>query len=410
MKASSSPIVGYLAVLLATATSTFGAQRHPDNAAREHLRQLAQSLPADCDLRRWLDSGLHGDGTHHPWMDDMKRQGVKGAWFIVQFVWDHGLKSAEVGSVTYFSDYCRRNLALDPTIKDPSLLNQLKRSGLEEELKTAALMRAKQLLPAYLDKLRYRSARGTLFVELMDDEWLPPGAENPERDRIISTDFTPLMDAAAAGQLWLVRRLLESGADVNAKNGVGWTALMYAAGQGRPEIVRTLLRAGADVNAKNLEGGTALLEAARFRDTETAEILIRAGAQVNVRDKLGITPLERAVDNDDPAMVRCLAAAGADIHARLRNWRALDYAAAKHPAVLGALLEAGAHVNTEDSGGNTPLILAVEYGNIDAVKELLAAGANVSARNHAGDTALSIAKRKGYTEFSQLLKQAGAKE
>jgi ankyrin repeat protein len=52
--------------------------------------------------------------------------------------------------------------------------------------------------------------------------------------------------------------LLKAGADVNARNVIGWTPLMYASKYSNPELISILLKAGADVNAKNADGVTAL--------------------------------------------------------------------------------------------------------------------------------------------------------
>jgi ankyrin repeat protein len=67
-----------------------------------------------------------------------------------------------------------------------------------------------------------------------------------------------LIDAATRGDLKQIQRLLDGGADVNAKDRSGDTALMRASSKGHLEIVRLLLQKGADVNAKDRWGGTGL--------------------------------------------------------------------------------------------------------------------------------------------------------
>jgi ankyrin repeat protein len=62
-----------------------------------------------------------------------------------------------------------------------------------------------------------------------------------------ATGATPLMLAARAGSTETVTRLIETGADVNAKEkAFGQTALMVAAGLDRADVVRLLLSRGAD--------------------------------------------------------------------------------------------------------------------------------------------------------------------
>jgi peptidoglycan/LPS O-acetylase OafA/YrhL len=78
------------------------------------------------------------------------------------------------------------------------------------------------------------------------------------RETIDSPDpelgITPLGWAALKGELDVVTRLLESGADVNRANRDGSTPLHCAAFLGRHEVVAVLIAHGADVNARNHAG------------------------------------------------------------------------------------------------------------------------------------------------------------
>ena len=65
---------------------------------------------------------------------------------------------------------------------------------------------------------------------------------------------TPLLAAAAEGQIAIVRRLLELGAPINSANRDRVTALHLAAAQGHAELVSLLLRAGADASLTNTAG------------------------------------------------------------------------------------------------------------------------------------------------------------
>jgi hypothetical protein len=68
----------------------------------------------------------------------------------------------------------------------------------------------------------------------------------------------PLLLAAEAGHVEIIRKLLASGAPVNGRDVNGSTALMWAAANGRADAVRVLLRHGARVSARANDGSTAL--------------------------------------------------------------------------------------------------------------------------------------------------------
>jgi len=81
--------------------------------------------------------------------------------------------------------------------------------------------------------------------------------ENPESiNKPASDGDTPLHNAAWAGDLTEVKRLLSKGARVHVRNLYGKTPLHYAAEKGHREIVKLLVNQGADVNAKDCEGNT----------------------------------------------------------------------------------------------------------------------------------------------------------
>lgn len=92
----------------------------------------------------------------------------------------------------------------------------------------------------------------------------------------------PLVTAAAAGQLAVVRALLDWGAQVNATGRSGnaqlQTALHAASGEGHKAIVEVLLEAGADPNARGPGGMTPLALAIRKQYHAVAETLLARGA------------------------------------------------------------------------------------------------------------------------------------
>jgi ankyrin repeat protein len=82
--------------------------------------------------------------------------------------------------------------------------------------------------------------------------------------------------AAAQGNIESVKRHLDAGVDVNAKNKAEMTPLHYASMMGHKEVAGMLITNGADVNAKDKDDFTSFHCAAAFGHKETAELLLRS--------------------------------------------------------------------------------------------------------------------------------------
>lgn len=144
-----------------------------------------------------------------------------------------------------------------------------------------------------------------------------------------------LVRASIEGLEREVIRLLSIGADLDGENKFGNTALIAAILSGGAKIVKLLLDRGADVNHKDGEGWTPLMYSLvyrqLFKDDEIAEELLKRGADVNARAKNGDT--------------------------------ALTIASEKGAArIVGQLLEKGADPNLRDRHGRTPLMIAEQHG------------------------------------------------
>ena len=118
--------------------------------------------------------------------------------------------------------------------------------------------------------------------------------------------IAPVADAAKAGDLAALKRLLHEGGDVNAALGDGTTALHHAATRGDAEMVSVLLYAGANVRATTRLGGYTPLHLASQRGHEAViERLIKGGANPNLATATAHCSLGRSLASrrrqDEPA-------------------------------------------------------------------------------------------------------------
>jgi ankyrin repeat protein len=235
---------------------------------------------------------------------------------------------------------------------------------------------------------------------------------------------TPLMEAARRGNLATVRTLLAGGANPNAQeiNG-GQTTLMWAASERHPAVVAELVRHGADIRARSKRGFTALMFAAQQGDAEPTRILLGAGANPNeAMPQTGLTPLIIASAMGEMETVTALLDAGANPNAVDANgFTALHRAVrgeadrgvdpvlkAGAAAIVSALLAHGADPNVRlrqqkptltanylSLAGATPLALAAEINNLDAVRALVDGGADLHIPTEQNTTPLMLAAGAG---------------
>jgi len=194
-----------------------------------------------------------------------------------------------------------------------------------------------------------------------------------------------LMWAAAERHPAVTEELVRHKADVNARTKNGATALMFAA-RGDVNSTRILLDGGAHPNdAIGDWKGTALIIASTMGKTDVVKVLLDKGADPNVRDTNGFTALHAAVRDSDygedqgqkvaaVATVKVLLKHGADPNSRIHQEKQTVRA-----------------LNEVSFQGATPLALAAEVNNLEAVKVLVEGGADPTIATEQGTTPLILA-------------------
>jgi ankyrin repeat protein len=213
---------------------------------------------------------------------------------------------------------------------------------------------------------------------------------------------TALMHAVAENHLDVVEALVQGGADVHARSKTGFTPLLFAAQQGDVDIARILLDAGADVNETAPDGiggdtnarslfkpntqAGALLVAIDSHHEAMARFLVEHGADVN-QHGAGRTPVHSAVQQKMPELVKILLVHKADPNARLE----------KTMPLLSRYIGQQAGVDTNPLGA-TPFWLAAEYGDASMMRILVAGGADPKLNTKDNTTALMAAAGVDFIE------------
>ena len=217
--------------------------------------------------------------------------------------------------------------------------------------------------------------------------------------------------AAKIGSIDAIKKHLEAGVDVNAKNKGGYTALHLAAKKGHVEVAKVLLEAKADIAAASKSGKTAMHYVAYYNgNLDLAKLLLEAGTDPNVLDKRKKTPLDYAVSRKNDALIELLLAKGSRTGKELRAETDIHYAAANGYAdAVKRFIENGGDVNAGDKGGYTALQYAVYNGYIEVVRVLVENKADVNASaNKRKKSALHYAAQKGRKQIALLLLDKGA--
>jgi len=185
-------------------------------------------------------------------------------------------------------------------------------------------------------------------------------APSPARD-------SSLIEAADAGRLDDVDRLLEDGARVTATDGAGRTALVAAAYGNHVEVAERLVEARADVNTQDDSQQSAFLIATSEvgDDARLLEVTLANGADVDAKDSYNGTGLIRAADRGFVRIVRRLLETEMDVdHVNRLGWTALLEAVIlgdgdpAHTEVVRLLVEEGdADVTIADDRG----VIALEH-------------------------------------------------
>lgn len=257
---------------------------------------------------------------------------------------------------------------------------------------------------------------------------------------------TALHYAATSRHVTCAKKLMEAGADPNARDANHLTPLMHAIDTERSSVIRALIAGGADaVTANVIE--SPVVRAIQKNKEECFQIILDAGIDINHRDSLGNTLLHIALRENKEGMIKILLKRGADVNVVLNGdplfhtaikseqddcIRALMYAEnldyyarnaqgenAMHVAAQYGNIEvmvflakkAQIALNVKDARGRTPLHHAAIGGRARVVTQMVNIKfINVNEIDDEKHTPLYYAKQMGNTQCTNILRDAGGVE
>ena len=160
--------------------------------------------------------------------------------------------------------------------------------------------------------------------------------------------------------------------------------LLEAIRKGQPKLVKHLLWSNADPNARDDQKQTGLILACFIKDSENRmaiiDLLLQKGASLDFQDDSGQTALIKVVILDDIVLTKCLLKSGADATLRDKEGNtSLFYAAlnGSNKMVQYLVTEFQKHhksVDERNMRGLTPLLVACQNNHLECAKTLVLQG------------------------------------
>lgn len=178
-----------------------------------------------------------------------------------------------------------------------------------------------------------------------------------------------LIEAAAAGRLDEVARLIHGGAPLDAQDAQGRSALLRAVAGDHVSVANALLEAGASPNTQAANRDTPWLLAGALGRAEIIAAMLPHRPDLSIRNRYGGNALIPACERAHVEAVKLLLTSGIDIdHVNDLGWTCLleivilGDGGPCHQQVARLVLDAGANPSLADKDGVTPLAHARQRG------------------------------------------------
>lgn len=260
---------------------------------------------------------------------------------------------------------------------------------------------AEQLLTKGADSNKYGHKSYPAIFYAKDEKMIKLLSKyNTDFNILVDNATRPLFEAVKNNQSQKASMLLESGADINKKDGAGNTLLFTAISKGYYELARFLIDKNAKVDeSSGSEKVTPLMITLSRPDHDAGFIryLIFKGASVSAKDINGRTPLfyiHNSSENNIEHIKESLAVLmenNADINAKDNKGNTVLHIRPQDYYKIYSSYKP--NINIQNKNGNTPLHIAAE---LDNVTSLLTGSPDKTIKNNKGETPLKIAEKHGY--------------
>ena len=246
--------------------------------------------------------------------------------------------------------------------------------------------------------------------------------------------------SALTGKIISAQFLISHGADIEAKDSMGYTPLIVSAFRDDIDTTLYLIQNGAKIEQKSYDDKTALIVAVEKSNEKIVKALLQQGANPNSKGPSNKTALFFC---NSVSVFHLLIKHGADPKIMADNNTSIlhSYAKERNDNIISLALEY-VSIESKDSDGNTPFLCSCSSNNTNAMLYLISKGCNIHAKNKSersafhlfaennktdalieflknheysdkvdkhGKTALHICAKKNYLRTAEILIQSGAK-
>ena len=228
-----------------------------------------------------------------------------------------------------------------------------------------------------------------------------------------------LHDCCISGDSDRLQRVFRLNPEINCRDGLGLSPLHHAATNGHHICVDFLCCYKADVNLRDVDGCSPLLCAVRKGCASCVQVLLRYGADPFMSDFNGLGPLHYCALNDNSDIIEQIlwydiSSESDELWIRVEQQLLAKESRGYTPAMLAticgsrkpveALLSSGAYPFERDNEGLTCFHLAAKVGAVDAISALRPYLSDVDCPNTStGRSALMLASEFGMIEAMRAI-------